>query len=95
MILQTTELFTFGSTICKIFEYLLLNKTIHCIQSDGYQFTFKSKHSTTLCTAMVTQTIEYYKHNNSNVFALFLDCSKAFDKLKHIKLFNILIERNV
>ena len=86
---------TLGSTICKIFEYLLLNKTINCIKSDDYQFAFKSKHSTTLCTAMVLQTIEYYKHNNSNIFALFLDWIKAFDKIKHSKLFNILIGRNV
>ena len=86
---------TLGSTICKIFEYLLLNMIEDDIKSKLYQFAFKGNHSTTLCSSMVLQTIEYYKHKNSNAYVLFLDCSKAFDKVKHSKLFNLLIKKNI
>ena len=41
---------------------------------------------------MILQTIEYYRHNKSNSC---LDCCKAFDKVKHRKLFNILKDKNV
>ena len=86
---------TLGSIICKIFEYLILDLSKDILESDRYQFAFKNEHSTTLCTSMVLQTIEYYKNNNSNVYVLFLDCTKAFDKVNHSKLFNILIDKNI
>ena len=44
---------------------------------------------------MILQTIEYYRNNGSNVYVLFLDCTKAFDKIKHNKMFDILVEKKV
>ena len=44
---------------------------------------------------MVTETINYYLNGNSTVYALFLEASKAFDKVNHTKLFNILMEKGI
>ncbi len=32
-----------------------------------------------MCTAIVQETISYYVHNGSNVYALMIDAIKAFD----------------
>ena len=48
---------TLGSTICKIFECLVLNMIEDSIKSNLYQFAFNGNHSTTLCKSLVLQTI--------------------------------------
>ena len=84
-----------SSIIGKLFEYVLLSKLSNMTQSSEYQFGFKSNISTKYCSFLINQTIQYYKNNNSNVLCLFLDASKAFDRVRHDKLFPYLIERNI
>ncbi|CAL4096751.1 unnamed protein product [Meganyctiphanes norvegica] len=48
-----------------------------------------------MCTFAVNETISYYKNSGSNVYVLFLDASKAFDRLNYVKLFNKLLSRNM
>ena len=43
--------------------------------------------SVLIITLMVTETIEYYVSNNSSVYLLIIDASKAFDRLCHEALF--------
>ena len=57
------------------------------------QFGFKPKHSTTLCTTVLKEIINYYVRRNSNIYCCFLDASKAFDKIHFGKLFNTLISK--
>ena len=59
------------------------------------QFAYKSQFSTTMCTFLVTETIQYYKSRGSNVYALLIDATKAFDKVKYSKLFELLINKNI
>ena len=40
-------------------------------------------------------TVEYYINNGNNVYATFLDCSKALDFVKHDILFNISMEKKI
>ena len=47
--------------------------------------------STTQCTYVMQETISYYNANGSNVYALLLDASKDFDRVKFSKLFRILL----
>ena len=57
------------------------------------QFGYKRNSSTVMCTTMLSETIEYYVSNNSHAFVLYidgLDASKAFDRLCHSKLFDVL-----
>ena len=56
-------------------------------------FGFKSGHSTGLCTAGILQrTANYYTSRGSHVFLCFIDFSKAFDKVNHWKLLNMLLD---
>ena len=84
-----------NTIICKLIEYILKSKMEDFINSSNYQFAYKIDLSTNLCTSMVTETINYYLNGNSTVYALFLDDFKAFDKVNHTILFNILMEKGI
>ena len=51
--------------------------------TSGLQFGFKQKMSTTFCTGAVKNIVSRYLHENSAIFACFLDASKAFDLVNH------------
>ena len=44
---------------------------------------------------MLEETIRHYNSLGSNVYASFIDASKAFDRVNHLKLFETLLIRNV
>jgi len=63
---------------------------------DKYQFGFKAKHSTSLCTTNVfKKSVDYYTRKGSHVFTCFVDLSKAFDKVNYWKLFHKLLVDNI
>ena len=43
-----------------------------------------------MCTFAVSEVIQYYLNNSSDVFVMFLDASKAFDRVEYVKLFGLL-----
>ena len=48
-----------------------------------------------MCTLIVKEIIKHYMNNGSNVYMCCLDASQAFDKIRHDKLFEILIDRKI
>ena len=85
-----------SSILSKVLDYIIIDNQKLALQTSDYQFGFKSKSSTVLCTTMVTETIQYYTENGcKGVFLLLLDASKAFDKVVFHMLFNELIKKNV
>ena len=88
-----------GIALCalcmKIFEYAILVKHGNSLSSSHYQFAYKQNSSTTQCTWMAREVISYYKSNNSEIYGCFLDCSKAFDKIRYDILFTKLLDRGV
>ena len=60
-----------------------------------YQFGFKKRHFTGLCTSMVKRTIDYYLKRGSYVFACFVDFRKAFDRVNYRKLFTQMLRNGV
>ena len=61
--------------------------------TSDYQIGFKINHSTTSCSFFVQEVINYYKTNHSDAFIMFLDASRAFDKVHYCKLFQILLDK--
>ena len=48
-----------------------------------------------MCTFALNETISYYTNNGSQIYALFLDASKAFDRLNYVKLFKKLMKKDM
>ena len=73
----------------------ILDKIIMFLQSEYFmtselQFGFKQHSSTIMCSTLLVETFEYYESNNSTVDVILIDTSKAFDRLCHSKLFEVL-----
>lgn len=86
---------TIGTGLSKLLEIVIRNQQGPSLKSSDLQFGFKENSSTTMCTFMVLETIEYYKKNGSNVHVLLLDASKAFDRVNYIKLFEKLLGKGM
>ena len=84
-----------NNVIMKLFDYIVLNKFDYVFETSSSQFAYKAGFSPTLCSFMATETIQYYLNGGSAVYAVLLDCSKAFDVVRYDKLFSTLIKRNL
>ena len=78
-----------SSVFGKVFEKIIIEKRFEQLSTFGLQFGCK-RNSSNLHTTMLLETIEYYVSNMSAVFVLYIDASKAFDRVCHSKLFNVL-----
>ena len=65
------------------------------IKTSTYQFGYIERFSTSLCSFLVLETMQYYRSNGSNVYLTLLDCTKAFDKIQHTKLSKTLMNENI
>lgn len=86
---------TLGSCIGKLFDLIMINQQAHVFETSELQFAFKEGMSTTMCTHLANETISYYVNNNSIVYSLLLDASKAFDRVNYCLLFRKLIDRQM
>jgi len=84
-----------SSCIAKLTELVLMAKSRDQIGTSELQFAYKKGHSTAMCTLMLKEIVTHYFNRGSDVYACFIDASKAFDRLRHDALFDILIERHV
>ena len=81
--------------LCKLLEYVITDVIGEFIKSSDHQFGYKNNLSTNICTFVTVQTINYYLNGKSSVYTLFLDALKAFNKVKHDKLLDILINSDI
>ena len=72
-----------STAISKLFESVLSSFVVSSDDVDAYQFGFKSGHSTSLCTNVFKNTIDYYTGHGSHVFTCFIDFTKAFDRVNY------------
>ena len=86
---------TIGSLLSKLFEKAIDLKISPYLESDDLQFGFKKKTSTSHALFVLKNTVNHFTERGSNVFASFLDCSKAFDRISHYGLFLKLMDRSV
>ena len=86
---------SFCSSLFKLFEIILIQKEGKHLYTSDMQFAYKESHSTTMGTLILKDVINHFVSKGSNVYACFIDASKAFDRLRHDMLFKVLYERNV
>ena len=85
-----------SSIMSKILDNVIIEQQQLALSTSVYQFGFKFKASTVLCSTMVVETVQYYlEKGDHSVCVLLLDASKAFDKVSFEKLFEILLSRNI
>ena len=83
-----------SSIFSKIFDNCIISAECLALNSDDLQFAYKSGSSTTLCVSVLCETIDYYVHNESDVYMCSIDASKAFDRVNILLLFRKLRKRN-
>jgi len=81
--------------LSKLFEGVLARFLGSDSTVDNHQFGFKAGHSTSLCTNVLKQTVDYYTSHGSYVFVCFIDFQKAFDKVNYWKLFLELLDDGI
>ena len=86
---------TLSSIIGKLLDNIILNRYRMLLNTSEFQFGFKSESSTNQCTFVLEEVLQYYKNNNTNVYVMMLDASKAFDRVEYTKLFSLLVNRKL
>jgi hypothetical protein len=84
-----------SSCLCKIQDIVIMNRYSKQLSTSEMQYAFKGKHGTTMCTLMLKEVLSYFRRNESDVYLGMIDASKAFDRVRHDKLFLLLIERKL
>jgi hypothetical protein len=85
-----------SSVLLKTLEIVIKLKTerLGLFRTNARQMGFKKNSSTHFAYLMLKEVSLNYIKRKSVVYAAFLDLSKAFDKVCHVKLFDKLIKRN-
>jgi hypothetical protein len=84
-----------SSVFGRIFDLTVLHRYSDDLVSCDLQFGFKQKRFTAMCSMIVKEVIAYYVNSNSNVHSIFLDLSKAFDKVEYCYQFNLHLKRTI
>lgn len=86
---------TLSSIFGKLFDILILSRYGDRLSSSDYQFGFKTKRSTDMCSMVLKESLAYYVHNGGAAYCTFLDATKAFDRVEYCKLFRQLMSRSL
>ena len=82
-----------SSLVIKVLDWVILILFGNELKPSELQFGFQLKNSTTMCSWVVSETVNYFNNRNTPVFTCFLDLTKAFDLVNFTKLFENLKSR--
>ena len=74
-----------SSILGKILDNIIITSQRNVLKTSDLQFGYKSNCSTIMCSTLVMETIQYFTQMRSPVYVLFIDASKAFDRLSYIE----------
>ena len=84
-----------NNVLMKLLDYIILKRFGYAFQTSDSQFAYKPEFSPSMCSYIASETIQYYMRGGHNVYAVLLDCSKAFDVVRYDELFHALISRGM
>ena len=85
-----------SSIMSNMLDNVIIEQQQLSLATSSYQFGFKSKASTALCTTMIIESRQYHLENGDNsVCLLLLYASKPFHKVSFDMLFELLLKRIV
>ena len=79
--------------LSKILENIIVDSHIDFLHTSDLQFGFKVNSSTSMCSTLLIESIQFYTERKSPLYVLYIDASKAFDRLCHSDLFLLLLKR--
>ena len=86
---------TLSSIFVRLVDLIIIQRYGNKLTTCEQQFSFKSKLSANMCTLMLKEAITYYCNHGGSVYCVFLDATKAFDRVEYCKLFKLLINRGL
>ena len=89
------RLVALSSALGKLSDYVMLELDGEKLATSEHQYAYKKGFSATQCTFNFIETIKYYNYNDTTVYLILLDASKAFDRIHYGQLFNMLLERRM
>ena len=85
-----------SSFLLKLFEIHVLDILKEKVHFNIRQFGYEQFRSTTDACLVLKETVnKYISNKDSKVYGLFVDLSKAFDKVDHFRLGRIFLERKL
>ena len=81
-----------SNILLKIFDWVFIILSGDKLDLNDLQFAYQSGASTTMCSWMVIETINYYLARGNRVYACSMDCSKAFDRVLHGKFYENVVK---
>ncbi len=83
------------SCLTKMLDLIMIHRYKQNLKTSDLQYAFKQKHSTVMCNLTLKETVSYYLNRESDVYCVALDASKAFDRVRYDKLFDILYKKGM
>ena len=84
-----------SSLILKLFDWIVLLTQGEKLSSDELQFGYQKLSGTVMCTWTAANVIGHFNRAGNDVFGALLDCSKAFDMVEWVTLFQDLVKKKV
>ena len=81
--------------ISKVLELLILDYLIDYLYTEWNQCCFKMTCCTDMCVFMLKQFVDFYVRRGSPVYIVYLDVSKAFDRINVYCLCSKLLACNI
>ena len=79
----------------KSLDWIILLLFGNNIKADELQFGYVEGSNTELATWLLINTVSQYLKAGTSCYILFVDCTKAYDLVKHSRIFKLLLERQV